>query len=288
MSSFTAKRLRVTLVMAGANSVFPGTNSNTLVLENMRISAKVQAVARLATQADIRIYGMKARDMDALTVAWANPPVVLDHLVILEADNGNGFVQVFKGTITEAQPNYKNMPDVSFDILAVTGYFQKINPAEPRSYPAAAEADVVLASLAADMGFAFELHGALGTLAEGAYFWGTLWDQFAQVCRAVNADFYVVGDTILVTEAGKPRQEQPAVVLSPATGLIGYPCYERSGLLVSAIFDPALTCGTPLEIQSAVPSATGRWYPYSLLYVLDSRMPRGQWLAQMQCLRVLV
>lgn len=288
MTSFTQKRLRVTLVMAGANSVFPGTNSNTLVLENMRVSAKVQAVARLATQADIRIHGLKAADMNALTVAWANPPVVLDHLVILEADNGDGYVQVFKGTITEAQPNYKGAPDVSFDLLAVTGYFHKINPAEPRSYPAAADIDTIVGGLAADMGFAYENGGAFGTLNEGAYFWGTLWDQLAQACQATNTDFYVFGDTILITEAGKPSKEQPAVLLNKDTGLIGYPCYERSGLLVAAIFDPAFLCGTPLEIQSAVPSATGRWYPYSLLHVLESRTPRGQWLSQMQCLRVLV
>lgn len=287
MSSFTQKRLRVTLIMSGANSVFPGTNSNTLTLENMRMSAKVQAVARLATQAELRISGMKQADMDALTVAWANPPVVLDHLVILEADSGNGYVQVFKGTIIEAQPNYKGAPDVSFDLLAVTGYFQKINPAEPRSFPAEAEADVIIGGIVADMGLSFEIQGSLGALAEGAYFWGTLWDQLAQACQTFNADFYVFGDNVLVTEAGKPGSQQPAVVLSRDTGLIGYPCYERSGLLVSAIFDPAFACGTPLEIQSSVPSATGRWYPYSLLHVLESRTPKGQWMSQMQCLRVL-
>lgn len=288
MNSFTQKQLRVTLVMSGANSVFPGTNSNTLIVENLRVSARVRQVARFATEADIRIYGMKAADMDALTVAWANPPVVLDHLVILEADSGLGFVQVFKGTINEAQPNYDAAPDVSFDLLAVTGYFRKISPAEPTSYPAASDIDTIAAGLAAQMGFAFENGGAFGTLSEGAYFWGTLWDQLAQACEATNTDFYIQGDTLLITEHGKPRTDQPAVVLSPTSGLIGYPRYERSGLLVTAIFDPAFTCGTPVEIQSKVPSATGRWYPYVMNHILEARMPRGHWLTRMQCLRVLV
>lgn len=288
MNSFTKKRLRVTLIMAGANSVFPGTNSNTLVLDNMRVSSKVQAVARLATQADIRISGMKQSDMDALTVAWANPPVVLDNLVILEADNGNGFIQVFKGTIVEAQPNYSGAPDVSFDLLAVTGYFQKINPAAPRSFPAETSIDIVAAGIVADMGEPWVLEVfAATTLPEGSYFWGTLWDQLASACAAANADFYVFGDTIRITEAGLPATQEPSVKLTPQSGLIGYPCYERSGLLVAAIFDPAFTCGTPLDIESSVPSASGRWYPYSLVHVLDAQTPRGQWQSQMRCLRVL-
>lgn len=287
MNSFAKKRLRVTLIMTGANAVFPGTNSNTLVLENLRVSAKVQAVARLATQADISIYGMKQSDMDALTVAWANPPVVLDNLVILEADSGSGFKQVFTGTMIEAQPNYAAAPDVSFGLLAMTGYFQKINPVPPRSFPAQSEADVVIGGIAADMGLDFEIQGSLGALAEGAYFWGTLWDQLAQACQAVNADFYVFGDKLLVTESGRPGATEPSVRLTPETGLIGYPCFERSGLLVAAIFDPAFACGIPLDIEGDVPSANGRWYPYSMVHVLEALMPRGQWQTQMRCLKVL-
>lgn len=287
MSSFTQKRLRVTLVLSGTNSVFPGTNSNTLTLENMRITAKVQQVARLATQADIRIYGMKAADMNAMTVTWAKPPVVLDHLVILEADNGKGFVQVFRGTITEAQPNYQSAPDVAFGIVATTGYFQKINPVEPTSYPAATDIKTVAGDLIKRMGFIFIDGGAKATFAEGSYFWGTLWDQLAQACEAADADFYVQGDTILVTESRRPGGDRPTVVLTPSTGLIGYPCYERAGLNVLALFDPAFTCGVPIDIESIVPNATGRWYPYSMTHIIESRMPHGQWMSQLQCLQVL-
>ena len=288
MNSFTEKKLRVTLILADANSTFPGTNSNTLIIDEMRISAQIQAVARLSTQADIRIFGMLAADMDALTIAWSQPPVVLDNIVILEADSGNGYVQVFKGTMIEGQPDYQSAPDVSFNLLASTGYFQKINPAEPTSYPAAADIDTIAAGFAADMGFAFVNGGAFGNLAEGAYFWGSKWDQFASACAATNTDFYIIGDTLLITAANLPNDQQPAVILTPASGLIGYPMFERAGLRVSALFDPALTCGVPIEIGGDIPAANGRWYPYSLIYFLESKKPNGQWLAQMMCNRVLV
>lgn len=287
MNSFREKQLRVTLILAGTNQKFAGTNSNTLVLTNLRISARVKAVARLATQADIRIFGMLSADMNALTVAWANPPIVLDHIVILEANDGDKWTQVFKGTIIEAQPNYANAPEVFFQLLATVGYFQKIQPAEPTSYPFTVDIGVAAADIIGRMGFTYVDGGADGVLTN-PYFSGTLFDQLAQACAAANADFYIQGDTILVTPAGLPRQNQPAVVLNPESGLIGYPMYSRSGLNVSAIFNPAFTCGTPIELTSSVPSATGRWYPFAMQHILESRMPRGQWQTQLQCLRVLV
>lgn len=291
MSSFTAKRLRVTLILAGANSVFPGTNSNTLQLQNLRMSTRVQAVARLSTQAEIKIYGMKQADMNALTVAWANPPVVLNHLVILEANKTgkeDGWVQVFKGTIIEAQPDYRSMPDVAFTLLATTGYFVKINPAPPTSYPEQVDIGAIASDLIARMGspWAYVDGGADGVLTN-PYFWGTLWDQLTQACAAANADFYIQGDQILVTPAGKPGKAAPSVVLAPDSGLVGYPMFERSGLSITAVFDPAFLCGSPLDIKSQVPNASGRWYPYSIAHSLDSMVPHGQWFSNLQCLRVL-
>ncbi len=289
LNSFTSKDLRVTLILAGTNQVFPGTNSNTLVLTGLRMSAKIKTVARMATQADIRIWGMTPADMNALTVAWANPPVVLDHLVIAEANDGNGWVQVFKGTIIEGQPEYRAAPDVYFHLLAVVAYFQKINAATPTSYPESVPADLAVLDIIRRMGFSGVATGEVGAVTlTNPYFTGTLFDQLQQVCQAAGADFYLLGDTILVTASGQPRTDQPAVVLNPDSGLIGYPVYERAGLNVDALFNPAFLCGTPIELTSSVPSATGRWYPFAIQHTLESLMPKGKWLSQLQCLRVLV
>lgn len=292
MKSFTQKKLRVTFVMAGADQVFPGTNSNTLILENFRISVRVEAVARLSTEAELHVYGMLPADMNALTISWAQAPIVLDNQVLIEADSGNGYVQIFKGTIIEAQPNFQGAPNVSFDVLAVTGYIHRINPAEPTSYPATTDVGVVVENIVNRMNqqesdnWSFVNGGATGVIAEGAYFWGSLWDQLAQICAATKTDYYVFGDTVLITPFGQPRDSSPTVLLNPNTGLVGYPMFERSGLRVSAIFDPAFLCGTPVEIGGTIPAATGRWYPYKLVYLLESRVPNGQWAAQMMCNKV--
>lgn len=291
MNSFTEKQLRVTVTLAGTNQVFPGTNSNTLVLTGLRMSVRVKTVARLATDADIRVWGMQQKDMNAVTIAWANPPIIFDHTVLVEANDGNGWTQVFTGTITQAQPEYNAAPNVFMHIQAQTGYFQKIDLhlAEATSYTESVPADLALLDLITRMGFHGEVSGEIGAVTLTNPYWaGTLWDQFTKACAAVKADFYTLGDTILVTASGKPRDNQPAVVLTPESGLVGYPVYERAGLNVDALFSPAFMCGTPIDLTSDTPSATGRWYPIMTQHTLESLMPKGKWISQMQCVRVLV
>lgn len=291
MNSFTPKELRVTLTMAGTNQVFPGTNSNTLTLTGLRMSARVKSVARLAAQADLKIWGMLPADMNALTIAWVNPPIIFDHIVIIEANDGNGWTQVFKGTIIEAQPEYRSAPDVYFQLLAENGYIRKIQIdfAQPTSWPGSVPGDIAVLDLITRMGYHGEVSGEVGaSTLTNPYFSGTLWDQFRQACAALKADFYTLGDTILVTASGKPRNNQPAVVLNQGSGLIGYPVYDRAGLNVDALFNPAFLCGTPIDLTSDTPSATGRWYPKAIQHTLESLMPRGKWLSQLQCLRVIV
>lgn len=287
MSSFGFKQLRITFILAGTNQKFPGTNSNTLILEGLRASARVESVARQSTTADVRIYGMLPADMAALTVAWANPPVVLDHIVIVEANSGSGWTLIFKGTLIEAQPEYRGAPAVFFHASARTGYFQQIQAAEPTSYKGNVTILQVATDLAKQMGFSLADGGAVGTLSN-PYLEGTLYDQLARACDATKTDFYFIDDTILIAPAGKPRKDQPAVALNVDTGLIGYPVYERAGLNVAAVFNPAFLCGTPIDLTSVVPSATGRWYPYMASHALESVTPKGQWMSQLKCLRVII
>lgn len=289
-SSFVQRGLRATFILSGTGQVFPGTNSNTLTVSGLRMSAQVQGTARLAAQMSLKVQGMKRVDMDAITVAWANPPVVLDHYVILEANNGQGWNKVFSGTIIEAQPEYRGQPDTYLQLLASVGYFQKIKPAESASYTEAVDIDLVCTDIAALMGanWKFVNGGVTGILNGPLYLNGTLLDQLDTACQAAGCDYYLANDTITVTPRGQPIEGvPPAVLLSPTSGLIGYPVYERAGLNVQALYQPGFDNGVPLEIKgSVVPAANGRWYPYNVVHELDGNTPQGKWITSMKCLRV--
>lgn len=308
-NSFVRRQLRARFVLDDSGTVFPGTNSNTLIVTGLRMSASVQASALQQSQMSLRVWGMKRQDMDAITVAWANPPVVLNHRVILEANNGDGWNKVFGGTIIEAQPEYRSAPETHFSLLASVGYFQKIRAAAPESYTETVDIGLVCGDLAVKMGFTFVNGGASAVLAGPVYLFGTLLDQLDQACRMAGCDYYLTGSesapagmaregavtpdgsqgTLTITPRGKPIEGAAvAVVLSAKTGLIGYPVYDRAGLNVQALYQPAFGCGVPIQVESIVPAATGLWYPYSMTHQLDANLPNGKWLTNMTCNRRFV
>lgn len=286
MNSFTEKKLRATIVLADDSStVFPGTNSNTLVIEQLRMSANVSAVARQATQAVLNIWGMRQEDMDALTVAWQTFGALRQNYLTIEADSGNGYRSVFTGTIIEAQPDYRRAPDVSFQILGMVHYFQSINIAPPLSFNGTVDVDVLGRYFADQLGLSYVNVGAKATLTD-PYFPSTVFDQLREVAMAAKIDFYFQGDTLVFAPLRNDERtdEVPAVILSPTSGIIGYPMYSRQGLIVTAIYDPAFQCASMIEIKdSQVKGANGRWYPFSMDLSLSSNLPSGPWTATLQC-----
>ena len=292
-SSFTAKQLRATITLATPNAMFPGTNSNTLVLTGLRMMAIITAVARSAVTADIKIFGMLQADMNALTVIWFNPPVVQNNTILLEANVGNGWVQVFSGTLFEAQADYTAQPNVFFRFQANQSFATQITAVPPASYTGAASVATIVQALATQMGLAFENNGVTATL-HNPYFPGTAFDQLQRVCWASDTDFYIVGapagssaqGTLAICPSGLGRNSVAATVLSPTSGLVGYPAIGYSGLTVQCLYNPNIIGGGQIQIQgSQIPAANGLWNPLSFTHTLDAVNPGGAWMTTLTCIK---
>ncbi len=281
--SFSAKRLKAVITLADdSNTVFDGSGNNTLTIENLRMTATVVISNRQASELNLSIYGMLTKDMDALTSAWISPDSIRDNRVTLYADNGNGYRLVFIGTIIEAMPDYKRIPDVPFQIMAKISYFKQIEITPPLSYQGAVDINVIGQDLAGKLGLSF-VSNVKSTLTD-PYYPGTVFDQLRNACIDARVDFYFQGETLVFTPLLQPFTSIPAVLLTPNTGLVGYPIYTRRGLQVTALFDPAYLCGSTIQIQdSRVKGINGLWYPRSIQFDLSANMPNGPWFATMQC-----
>jgi len=284
--SFNIKRLKVVLRLADdSNLVFEGTGDNTLIVTDLRMRAQVNANARQAVQMVLEIWGMRTVDMDALTTAWQDSEAIRDNIVQLYADIGTGYKPVFSGTITEAQPNYQKAPDVSFQILATVPYFKMIDIGESSSYQGSLDINDFGQSVADSLGMSFS-SSAQATLTD-QYLSGSIFDQLRDACSAAHVDFYFQGDTLVFAPLQKPLSDSPVVVLTPTTGLVGYPIFTRFGTVVTALYDPVFQCGSAIEIEdSAVKGVNGRWYPFSADYDLSANLPGGPWFAVLQCNKV--
>lgn len=288
--SYAQKLLRATLILPAGN--FPG-KGNTLTLVGYRMRAEAQGAAGFPYQLDLTVFGMRQADMNAVTILWASvagQPTAMNAraLVKLEAssDGGTSWCQVFEGTFTQAQPDYRNPPQVGLHALAVTGNGAQIQIAPPTSYRGSTSVLSILQSLADNMNFTLEPNGISGNLST-PYYGGSYMDQFRQVCEHANLDFYFDGDaTLAVCPNGQPRVNKAVQVLSPTSGLKGFPTIQQFGLHIDALFRPAFTTGlgSPVKVEgSGVPGANGMWKPFSMLHTLESLQPDGAWFSGMDC-----
>jgi hypothetical protein len=140
------------------------------------------------------------------------------------------------------------------------------------------------------MGFAFENHGVTAVV-NSPYYPGTSYDQLQRVCQASDTDFYFDSNaqagkpgTLAIVPSGLGRASIPATVLSPTSGLAGYPVLEYSGITIDALFNPNFAGGGEVRVENSdIPAANGSWNPYAITHLLESVNPRGQWKSILQC-----
>lgn len=302
MSSFTQKQLRVTFSLGDQTASFPG-GGNQVVLTGLRTVASISGSVGFLSQLDLQVYGMLASDMNALSVISVpnQPTAIGKNQVLLEGNQGgpnDQWYTIFNGLIIEGGPEYRGMPEVFFHCQAVPiAYFTGKGQTNPLSYQSGAQLSDVLGSISSSMGTGTpQLNGVSGSVPAGSYFPGTPLDQLhALKAKSGNAfDWTIDPSNTLVTlpvsnGTPQPRQGGTQLVLTPTSGLVGYPTAEIMGIGVVALFDPALLgLGTQFQIQgSDIPKANGTWLAYSMSLALEAlKLGGGQWHASMHCAAV--
>lgn len=296
--SFTVKNLRVTFTLTGSNAVFPGTTANQLQVSGLRMSAVIKGSGLPAfPEASLRIYGLAQQDMNALAIVpvQGGKPEFSFNTVQIEADSGNGFTFIFSGQIFQAGPDYSNAPDVCLFVHAQSAGFDQLTAANPTAYPGVANVADIVANLASKMSMAFENDGVTGTLT-GRYYSGTLADQLRDVCQEANINFAMENQNLLViSPAGLARTNIQAWVLTPTSGLVGYPEVLGNGYLnVRSEFNPAFRQNGPVTIKGSdvvidplLPKtlntlADGDWIIGPLTHLLECQKPGGAWFTDMR------
>jgi hypothetical protein len=67
------------------------------------------------------------------------------------------------------------------------------------------------------------------------------------------------------------------VLLSPQTGMVGYPAFSGPAVLVKSILNPKIQNGTKLTIQSSLTPAAGNWSVFHAIHDFESNVPHGKW-----------
>ena len=280
--TFTDKQLRFTFTLA-TNAKFQG-NNNTLQIAGLRATADITFPGPPSfPTANVRIYGMKLSDMQALTGLTFQVLTYQRNSILIEANSGGGWTTVFAGQLVTVVPDFSQLPDVALQISAQTLGFDLLNPATPTAFPVAASIEQVIKTIVAKMGQDLDNGGVDGSFSGPVYFSGTPADQLRVAAQKAGIVYYT--DKPGVVEIGKPGAPRnvPKWVLTPTSGLVGYPTLNSVNLIgVTAVFNPALRFGAPLQIKDSQQlSANGEWVIYDLTHSLSSLMPDGAWFSQM-------
>ena len=278
---FTHKKIDVTFTKG--DGVFAEGGKNTAKLTGLRVSAQVvKAGGTFQGSLDMRVWGMTQSKMNALSTLGfrvADNAAYLNNRVLLEAgDAENGMASVFYGTIHSAWADFQGMPDCPFQVAAHVGLWEQLKPVPPTSYRGLVDVSTIVSGMADLVGWKF-INNGVTTKFENVYYPGTAKEQIERMCQHSNID-YAIDDgpqmTITIWPKGSTRGGQIPLI-SPDSGMIGYPTYTAQGIMCTTLFNPSVRYGGAVQVKSDLKPASGTWTVNSLSHTLDSEVRRGNW-----------
>lgn len=114
------------------------------------------------------------------------------------------------------------------------------------------------------------------------YLPGTLWQQIQSVVKAADCFAYLdgVNKVLIVWPKSATTTPDATVIVSPATGMIGYPEFQARQIVVRTLFSPSMAIGpgTTVLVKSQLAAANNAKLLLNLVtHDLASQMPGGPW-----------
>jgi len=273
-----ARRI-ISLTFTKGVGTFAESGTNQLTVSGLRVQCNIINVGGVTMgEAQLRIYGLTKQSM--IDLSALNGGFMVQRMVELEiraGDDIDGLELVFDGQIRIGQIDLNNAPDSALIVLAYGGIMQALQVATATSYPMGTDHITVMKDLAARMGLGFESTGFPISLAT-PYYPGTLRDQTMRCADAAGVNWTIDSGMLIVWPRLGVRTGTGAVPLvSPDTGMVGYPAYSEIGIAVKTMFNPRIRLGALVTVASSLPFANGTWGAFFIRHELESETPSGKW-----------
>jgi hypothetical protein len=275
--SFAEKEIQVTIALGQGQ--FGESGANTVTLSGLRIKAEIQQFGGDAMpQIQLLVYGLPLSMINQLTaIGPVNSAVMYQNSVLVAAgDVGSALTTVYSGSIWQAWGDFNQIPDAALNIAAVGGLAASLKPVGATSYPGSADVGTIMQSLASLAGLSFVNHGVSVQLSN-PYFPGTALAQIRECAQAANIYFTVDKGALEIWPKGGARSAPSVPVVSPQTGMVGYPTFSSNGLMVTTMFNSSIVIGGQFQVQSSITAACGTYVATQISHSLESQTPDGQW-----------
>lgn len=262
--------------------------TNRIVAENLRTSCSVQfGGGAIVPTADIAIYGLNMQAMNKLMrIRWQDIQSLQNIVRIDAGEEGSELTLVYEGQITFGYIDMSSAPDAAFRIRSTAAAYDMFNPASPITYAGPTSVVQAIAGLCAKMGRLFENSGVPASLMmEDVTLVDTDMNKVRKLCKDYQIDLYVEQNVITIAPRGAPRIMR-VPVLTPKTGLIGYPIPTMQGIELQCLYDPFVRFGGLVRIRdSLLETANGEWRVFGVTIDLESIIPGGKWFMNVKASR---
>jgi hypothetical protein len=277
MPSFSDKK-QLRFVITLGTGKFGSSEHDQITLQGFRATADIdKAGGMMMGTLRAKIYGVKQADMNSVTTLQWKPGTLIPNTVEVYAIDGAVETLVFAGNIVNAWADYQSMPDVYLHIQAQSAFFNALKAVPPRSFKGGVDVASVMAQIARDLGYVFENNGVNTQLID-IYLPNTGMEQAKDLARAAGCDLYLDDKILAITPPNVPRKVLIPLI-SPASGLVGYPTFDGVGVNFQILFNPAVTFGGSIKLETDVQQAAGEWVVTSVGHRLESEKPGGAWFS---------
>jgi hypothetical protein len=264
-------------------ATFGSTSNNQVTLQGFRAVVNVNnGGGNMYAELTAQIFGVSAGDMNAITsIAYYNQSVLKNTIYVFAID-GDQTTQLFEGNIFNAWGNYQNQPDVFLEIQARTGLINSLQGIAGTTFQGAVDVATVMGSLATTMGYTLENNLTAPVMLSYPSLPGTALDQATSIAKAAGIWWGIENTVLWITPPNTPRIQSSIPVISPQSGMVGYPTFDGYGVSFQCLFNPKIKFMGQVQVVSSIPKATGTWLVTGVNHHLESNKPGGAWFSSVR------
>jgi hypothetical protein len=258
---------------------------SSFTVERVRATARVANAGGAALPSlDLTVYGLTLSQMNQLmTLGQVITTQRANFVSVFAGSTGGPMTKVFDGSIVNAWADFNASPDVAMRVMGSTGTLEALKPTTPSSYAQAVAVEDALAQLAQQVGWQFENNG-VHVMLPVTYVASTAREQMLELVQQAGIEWNAgEGNVLAIWPRGQFRKGTISIV-SPSTGLVGYPTFIPNGISIRTLFNPAIRFGSQVQVKdSFVKQANGTYTTFNITHSLASQTPRGPWFSDIDC-----
>ena len=274
------KVIRITITLNDQDEVFTAQGNNRISSTGLAVSTSLAyGNGAITPTAQITVYGLPMDKMlKLMRVQWNTMQALLNTVRIEVGNEGENLSIAYEGNITQATIDANAAPNIPLIITSQMAMVEKSKVAPPYTVGKDVSIDVadVVEALCIVMGYEFTNDGVEHIITDTTLEGSDL-EKIQKLAIICDFDLYVDQKLISICKKGAARTVKIPVI-SPSTGLIGYPVPDIKGVAFSCMYDPVIKFGGIVTIQnSAITVCNADWRLYGFTAQLEANIPNGKW-----------